>query len=96
MTTTDTGADAPLRHLSEREFAKLRLLELIAERNANGDTPCKADLTRGSRTPTRQARYTMVDTLLGRGLLRNASNVPGRYQLVVTAWGHQELDRHAQ
>lgn len=96
MASTDTHPETPLRHLSEREFAKLRLLEIIAARNENGEQPSKADLTRGQVTQTRQARYTMVDTLIQRGLVRNASSVPGRYQLVVTAWGLAELERHAQ
>lgn len=96
MTTTDARPDRPLRHITDREFAKLAMLEMIATINDRGHRPSKADLTRNSATATKQARYSMVDTLIHRGLVRNEANVGGRYALLVTAWGREELARHRQ
>jgi hypothetical protein len=83
MTTTHTAV------LTSRQTALQELLSKIVQANDAGQTPSKADLTRGLATKTRAAHYSKIDTLITLGLVSRLM-AGGTYMLTATTLGRTE------
>lgn len=73
-----------------RSPRKLALLSAIAQDNAAGLRPSKADLTRGLPTKTRAGHYSLVSDPIRAGLVEN-TGAGGTYALSITDAGRAAL-----
>jgi hypothetical protein len=77
--------------LNVHETRTLQLLVRIAQLNDEGVQPNKQRAVGSVPSRTRAYQYKRIDNLISRGLVKNVSDNPNSFALVVTELGRGEL-----
>lgn len=74
---------------------RIAFLAEIADANAEGRSPSKADLTRNEPHRTRANHYVMLDEMMRDGLIANEAHDMRAYRLIITDKGRRALALHS-